>query len=416
MTEHVGREFEVSISETLLARVLAAWWAGSGLSEPVRLSPGGWNPFSGSVEARLDAPVPRPRSDEGGQLRLDCRAEIEASYGLATHRNVVFEWTLRVRPRIEVVVRSGDAPPVCQLAADFAAAEIRDLRVATVDRIAGWKFDPGEYDPFSDMRWRELGRIVAKQLLRRVGERRASIPEPLFDALPSRMRKDRESVALRVETHRLRIGWLGPDVVGGRDGAAGDARGGSGDFDGPNPGAAGRESLAVVGLGKRIVEDWIVERVEAQVAAVQVRDLQLVAEAASDRFRLLAAIRPSFSRWPPALRLRIALEGALKWSLDDVGVTIEEIALGRVRLPVRVRERLLRPIRERLERTRLVRRLDLPALTSLSGPLRVESIAYDPGIQRWEIRAAEDDSGPDAMDVRAPGGRRADVQARAAGR
>ncbi len=386
MTDSVGSEMEVALSEVLLARMLRVWWSQSELSDPFRISGGAWNPLAGSAEARLDPPVPRPRSADGGRLRLDCRAEIEMSYGLGGRRNVVFEWALLVLSRVEVDARVEDASSACRIVIDFPTAEICDLRVATVDRFAGWKYDPGELDPFSDWRWRETGRIVASQLLRRAGERRLPIPARLFDELARVSGNARESFALHVGTERVRLGWLATTSASGTDRAGPMV---SRDVPPRSSRRVSKESLVVVGIGKRVVEDWLARRLERLLPGVQVSICQLVADSGTDVFEFCAELRPALGHWPSTLRLRVLLKAAVAVSEERIRVLVHDVALDRLRLPTRLRRHVLSHIRAGLERVEPPRRLDLASLSSFSGPLRVDEVAWDPAISRWEIGIGE---------------------------
>lgn len=392
MTGQSEDDLDVSLSEALLERVLRAAWADSTLSEPYRLSAGDWSSLAGKAEATLEAPLPRPRSADGGRLRFSCRARIDLAYGVASRSRTVYEWDLLVTPQLELDLdrdldpEEKDAPHSTRIVIDFEEAEISDLRVEADERIAGWKYDPSTLDPFSGWRRRETGRLVVRQLLRRVGERGLEIPPALVDSVSRATRCEREKMVLAVEEEVVRIGWFAIDRSGKREANTAHAPREGRTNDSAN---TRRRPLAVVGVGVGVVKGWLVRRIESRFPWIRVHALRMNEDPRSERLELMVRLGLAHRFWPTALHLDLVLRGVLDHSEEHIRLSVDGFDLEGLRLPGAVRARVVQGIRDQLAGVGLSRRLDHAALIRLTGPLLVESVAFDPDPSRFEVRVEE---------------------------
>jgi hypothetical protein len=212
----VGGESQLAREDALFLRLgegflqarLRRWWLGSVFGRRHRAALDSVGVLGGEASALLRLPSLRLRVEDAGRIRLDCEADIELSLGLpGLGRQLAASFSVLVEPRIEGLDEETSRPSI---ALDFAAAQVRELSVRPTGEGRGWMLDPMTLDPFADWRRAELGKLVVRGLLDRVGARRFALDTRVLSRIAEATHLDPDGLALRVGEGEIDVGFLAP--------------------------------------------------------------------------------------------------------------------------------------------------------------------------------------------------------------
>ncbi|MBW2423100.1 MAG: hypothetical protein JRG86_02565 [Deltaproteobacteria bacterium] len=305
------------LGERFLQARLRRWWLGSALGRRHRVALDSIGLLGSEASALLRLPSLQLHSGDPRRIRLSCDADIELSLGpshLGWGRRLVSSWTLRVEPRIE---RGGGEGPDLAIAADFAQAELSDLRVRPSDD-GRWSLDPISLDPFAEWRLAELGKLVVRHLLDRVGLRQLGLDVELASRLARRAGLEGKSLDLRVGDGWVDLGFLSSSAAGGGL----EPLGGDRWRDGRSPpDGLGREASFSVWASRSVVERLLESWLETDDSAREWQELGLeLAQGVAELRSCVRPVRPAWARrfgLRTRARLRVGSSDERMWPVLD---------------------------------------------------------------------------------------------------